>query len=66
MEFSSKLDPYSSNLSDRIFAFKKIWETREHYLPDAYTRIFEEEDYWDPFLHPDFGSQQGWTRLGNA
>jgi hypothetical protein len=65
MEFN-KLDPYSPRLSERIFAFEKIWETREQFLPDAYTRIFDEEDYWDPFLHREFAGQHGWTRLGSA
>ena len=65
MEYN-KYDPYSAKLSDRITAFEYIWETREQYLPDAYTRIFGEEDYWDPFLHKEFAGQHGWHRLGNA
>ena len=48
------LNPYSNNLGDRIYAFDKIWKTREYYLPDAYTRIFEEHDFWDPMLHKEF------------
>ena len=65
MEFS-KLDPYSANLSDRIVAFDRIWELREQYVPDAYTSIFKVDDFWDPFLHKEFGGQHGWTRLGTA
>ena len=65
MEFSN-LDPYSANLSDRIVAFDKIWELREQYQGDAYIRIFDESDFWDPMLHGEFSGQHGWHRLGNA
>ena len=63
---NSNLDPYSANLSDRIVAFDRIWELREQYVPDAYTSIFEEVDFWDTFLHKEFAQQHGWTRLGNS
>jgi len=63
---TNKLDPCSPQLTERIFAFEKIWETREEYLPGAYASIFKEDDYWDPLLHKEFASQHGWTRLGNA
>ena len=63
---NSNLDPYSANLSDRIVAFYRIWELREQYVPDAYTSIFNVDDFWDPMLHKEFSGQHGWTRLGNA
>ena len=65
MDFSN-LDPYSTNLSDRIVAFDRIWKLREQYVPDAYTSIFKIDDFWDPMLHKEFSGQHGWTRLGNA
>jgi hypothetical protein len=65
MEFSN-LDPYSANLSDRIVAFDKIWQLREQYQGDAYTRIFDEPDFWDTLLHKEFSGQHGWHRLGSA
>jgi hypothetical protein len=63
---NTKIDPYSVNLSDRIVAFDRIWELRELYQADAYTRIFDETDFWDNFLHKEFSSQHGWHRLGSA
>ena len=65
MEFSN-LDPYSPNLLDRIVAFDRIWELREQYHKDAYTRIFDEPDFWDPMLHKEFCGQHGWHHLGAA
>ena len=62
----SALDPYSRDLKVRADSFETIWALREKYSPSAYTRLFDEGDYWDPLLHGEFMSQHGWHRLGTA
>jgi hypothetical protein len=53
-------------LISRIQVYSEIWNEHEKVAPGSYDKLMRNDDFWDPFLHPDFEQRRGWHKLGSA